>query len=119
MPAAANVVRPARVDGALRRRELPALLLSALAVPLLLLDGVVSRLEGSILVLSSIALTGAIVRGARTPAEDVHAEAAAIATRQAADAAGAPATPGRMRSATVALVGLAVLLVGSHYFVGA
>jgi hypothetical protein len=38
-------IAPARVDGSLRRRELPVLLASATLVPLLLLDGAVNRLE--------------------------------------------------------------------------
>lgn len=113
----AILVRPARVDGALRKRELPVLLLSALALPLLLLDGSVSRFEGALLVLGSIALTVAIVRGARTAADDAVAEASTIATAEAADAAGAPTTPGRLRSAAVALAGLVVLLLGGHFFV--
>ncbi len=113
----AILVRPARVDAALRKRELPVLLLTALAVPLLLLDGAVGRIEGGLLVLGSVALTVAIVRGARTPREDAVAEASTIATAEAADAAGAPTTPGRLRSAVVALAGLAVLLLGGHFFV--
>ena len=41
----AALVKPARVDGALRRRELPVLIASTALLPLLLLDGSVSRWE--------------------------------------------------------------------------
>ena len=113
----AILVRPARVEGTLRKRELPVLLLSALAVPLLLLDGAVGRLEGAALVFGAVLLTVVMVRAARTPAEDASAEASTIATAEAADSAGAPTTPGRARSAGVALTGLVVLLLGGHFFV--
>ncbi|HET9957835.1 MAG TPA: calcium:sodium antiporter, partial [Polyangiaceae bacterium] len=47
----AVLVRPARVDGALRKRELPVLALSTALLPLLLLDGVISRVESGALVI--------------------------------------------------------------------
>jgi cation:H+ antiporter len=113
----AVLVRPARVDGALRRRELPALAVTTLALPLLVMDGSVSRLEGAVLVVAALAFTAALVRAARGGRDAVEAEAAAIATAEAADAAGAPAPAGRLRSTLVAIGGLLVLLVGGHYFV--
>jgi cation:H+ antiporter len=39
------LVRPARVDGALRRRELPVLLATALLMPAILFDGIVQAWE--------------------------------------------------------------------------
>ena len=43
----ASLIKPPRVDGQLRRRELPVLLASAALLPLLLLDGAVSWWEGA------------------------------------------------------------------------
>lgn len=111
------LVQPARVDGALRRRELPLLALATLALPLLVWDGAVSRLEGALLVLAAILYTVVVVRTARSDLERAEAEAAATATAEAADAAGAPTPRGRLASLAVAVVGLVVLLYGGHYFV--
>ncbi len=113
----AVLVRPARVDGALRRRELPVLVASALALPLILADAEVSQLEGGLLVFSAIAFTVYLVRASRSTKDVVAAEATATATADAADAAGAPSSPGRLRSALIAGAGLVVLLIGGHYFV--
>jgi cation:H+ antiporter len=59
------LVHPAWVDGGLRRRELPVLLATTALVPLLLLDGEVSRFEGGALVLTSLVYTVWMVRAAR------------------------------------------------------
>jgi len=61
----AVLVRPALVSGALRRRELPVLLLTTLLLPLLLADGQVSRLEGGLLVLVALGYSASMVRAAR------------------------------------------------------
>ena len=51
------LVKPPVVDARLIRRELPVLVLSVAAVPLVLLDGQVSRIEGAILVACALAFT--------------------------------------------------------------
>jgi cation:H+ antiporter len=113
----AALVAPARVDRALSRRELPVLLVSALAVPLLLLDGVIAAWEGALLLLSGVAYTAWMVHSARTESlkqalSDVAAE------EEAADAAGAPEQQrGWKRAAATALAGLAALVVGGSLFV--
>lgn len=118
---AAALLAPARVDGTLRRRELPMLLASAAVVPLLLLDGSVSWLEGALLVLVAVLYTAWMVVAARRSASEVSgAERAASETGRAADAAGAPRPPRTaLESAAVAATGLVVLLVGGHWFVDA
>lgn len=111
------LVRPAQVDGALRRREIPVLVVSAVAVPLLLLDGRIRIWEALALLACGLAYTLWMVRSAHASAAnataDTHVAASAAAT------AGAPPTPTRARQATVALVGLAILILGGHLFVGA
>ena len=59
----AALVRPARVDGGLQRRELPVLLISALCVPFTLADGVVSRGEGAMLLLLGCGLLASCSTG--------------------------------------------------------
>lgn len=113
----AALVRPARVDGALRRRELPVLLASTLSLPFLLRDGVVTRGEALALVAAAVAYTGWMIGAARS------ASAVAIATVEvgevgdAARGAGAPTVTRTARAAIIATTGLAVLLVGGSIFV--
>ncbi len=56
----AALIRPPRVDGALRRRELPVLVASTALVPLLLLDGSVSRWEGGGLLVGAVSVARAL-----------------------------------------------------------
>jgi cation:H+ antiporter len=113
----AALIRPARVDGALRSRELPVLGLTTLTLPLLLLDGVVSRAEGGALLFAAVAYTAWMVRAARGAAIASSARRDARSTTEAADAAGAPQPAGRLRAAVTAAVGLIVLLIGGDIFV--
>jgi cation:H+ antiporter len=114
----AALVKPARVDGALRRRELPVLAATAALVPLLLLDGAVSRLESVTLLLGALVYTGAMVRGAR-PADVAEAVASTRVEAEVAETEGAPPTEesSRARQVLVATAGLLVLVLGGHLFV--
>lgn len=114
---AAALVRPARVDGALRQRELPVLVASTAAVPLVLLDGVVMRAEACVLLLVAAAYTAWMVRVARTGSAVADARAEASKAVDAADIAGAPKPVGAVHSAATAALGLAVMLVGGSFFV--
>jgi cation:H+ antiporter len=113
----AALIRPARVDGALRRRELPVLALSAVVVPVLLLDGVVSRWEGGGLLLVAVGYTAWMVLSAQGAAAVATAKLDATAAGEAADVAGAPKPIGALRAAATAAVGLAILLIGGHIFI--
>jgi len=113
----AALVRPARVDGALRRRELPVLVASTALVPLLLVDGIVSRVEGGALLLVAVGYTAWMVHVARAASAQATARIDATAKVKAADAAGAPKPVGSLRAMATAAVGLAVLLVGGSVFV--
>jgi cation:H+ antiporter len=116
----AAALGPAKVDGAIRRRELPVLVLSAALVPVLLWDGTVSRLEGALLLVSAIAYTGWMVRSVRDARAQTAAVTDARVAAEAADAAGGPSSPphgSKLRQGLVALVGLALLVLGGRLFV--
>jgi cation:H+ antiporter len=115
----AALVRPARVDASLRRRELPVLMLSAALLPTTLVDGRIAGWEAGALLLLAFAYTAWMVRATRATHAVGQARVDAMVTANAADAAGAPATKGLARSSVVAAVGLLVLLVGGNVFVGA
>lgn len=113
----AALIRPARVDGVLRRRELPVLVVSTACVPLLLLDSVLTPWEAGGLVLAAIGYTGWMIGAARGAASVAAAKLDATAAGVAADKAGAPTPAGTLRAALTAAGGLAVLLIGGHIFV--
>lgn len=113
----AALITPARVDGLLRRRELPVLVLSAAAVPLLLLDGRVSVLEAALLLLLALSYTAWMVRASRNAASLAIAKEELKLVSETADAAGAPKTVSLWSAGAAAVIGLAVLLVGGHLFV--
>lgn len=113
----AGLIRPASVDGSLRRRELPVLVLTTALVPLLFADGSLAKWEAALLVLGAAVYTALMVRAARSASIVAAARADALVAEQAADAAGAPAPGGRARAAVIAAVGLSVLLAGGNLFV--
>ena len=113
----AALIAPAVVDGALRRRELPVLVASTLAVPLFLIDGVISIFESCALLLAAVVYTGLMIVAARRASTLQQAADDTAAIAEAADVAGAPHAGGVLKSGITALVGLAVLLVGGTLFV--
>lgn len=116
--ALATLVAPPRVDGGLRRRELPVLLASACLVPLVLLDGALARWEAAALVGLAIAYTGWMISATRSAMQLSSATLGAAVTGAAADVAGAPASSASLgRSALIAIGGLAILLVGGSIFI--
>lgn len=118
--AVAVLVKPAKVDGALRRRELPVLLVTAGVVPVTLIDGRVQIWEAGLLLMAAIGYTLWMVRSAPRASAVAEAKESAQVTAEAANIAGAPARRGgKLRHVTIAVVGLGVLLVGGHLFVGA
>jgi cation:H+ antiporter len=133
-----TLISPPRVDGSLIRREIPFLVLTAALVPIVFLDGRVSRLEGALLLAGSFAFTGLMLRSARgalpppppTAAAAAEAPAAArpspeereaieAAREMAVDAeqAGAPETRGKLALAAITAVGLGLLVFGGKVFI--
>ena len=110
------LVKPPRADASLQSRELPLLVLSAVFLPVVLFDGVVSRLEGAALVGCALAYTAVMIRSARRSDVAAAAREAAVMS-EAADDAGAPAPGRRGRQGLVALGGLGALVAGGSLFV--
>jgi cation:H+ antiporter len=111
----AALISPPRVDPSLLRREVPTMVLSALAVPLLLLDGRVSRVEGAALLLGAAIYTIVMLRSARTTTAAVLASAEVA--EEAREAAAEPPRESVVRLAVRAIFGLALLLVGGRWLV--
>ncbi|NUQ76803.1 MAG: calcium/sodium antiporter [Polyangiaceae bacterium] len=107
-------ISPPRVDPVLVRREVPVLLASAILVPVVLYDGVISRADGVGLVAFAAAFTWLTLRTAKEvpEADPLRKEARAEVAAEAAS--------GKPRALVlVALGGLAGLVVGGKFFVDA
>jgi cation:H+ antiporter len=104
------IIAPVAVEGSLIRREAPVMLASSVVLPLCMLDGVVSRIEGGALMLGAVAFTYFTLRSPVPAPNDSLIEADA-------EAAGAPAGKGRLRLTAIAAIGLILLLIGGQAFV--
>lgn len=113
----AALIRPARISGSLAKRELPMLLASAGVVPILMLDGVVSRFEATALLLVAATYTVLTARAAHAARGLRAATIETMVTGEVADAAGAPTVKGVLASVGTVLIGLAVLLAGGNLLV--
>ncbi len=111
------LIKPARVNGALATRELPMLLLTAALVPLVLLDGIIVKWEGAVLLLIAGGYTWWMVRTARTGMSVADAHATATVAKDVADIAGAPKPGGAWRAAAIVVVGLITLIAGGTLFI--
>jgi cation:H+ antiporter len=115
------LIAPPKVDGGLLRRELPWFGAAALAVPVLLLDGAISRVEAVCLLVAAIAFTVRTVRGVRP----VDVLASTVAPDGPSEAAGTPEVVEARRAGQIAkaigftLAGLGLLLWGGRTFVDA
>ncbi len=105
----ATLLHPARVEARILRVDAPIMLLASLGLVAVLGDGVVSRLEGGLLLVALLVYVVFTFREAPDEPEPVRDELAAAAAR-----------PPRGAAASIALVltGLGLLVGGGHLLVG-
>ncbi len=108
------LVAPPTVDGSLIKRELPVLVASALFLPVVLWNGLISRPEGLLLLLGAVAFTWATVRFAATVGTNDPVLADALEQAEAQTPHGS-----KRRLTLFAVAGLAMLLMGGKWFVDA
>jgi cation:H+ antiporter len=134
------LIAPPTVDGRIIRREVPVLVGSAIALPILFRNGVLSRFEGFLLVACAIVFTIATLTVAaridpndelspdptRDPIDDEHAASssnlAAMRAEQAEESGASLGGKGRPRvsrlaSTIMSAFGLVLLVAGSNFFV--
>lgn len=126
------LIAPPTVDARVIRREVPILLGSAIAVPLLLWNGVLSRVEGAILIGCAVVFTVVTLTvSARLDPDSTEDEldvrrtgehAALLDTRRASDSGAVLGGRGRPRAsrslaAMMTALGLLLLVAGSDMFV--
>ncbi len=109
------LIAPPIVDGRLIKREIPVLLLSVAAVPLVFMDGHLSWIEALVLLILSILFT--VVTLTTSSAEDDDSGMGSAQAEDSAEAGGAPGGEGRMRLIVITLIGLALLVGGGDLFV--
>ncbi|MCC6742873.1 MAG: calcium/sodium antiporter [Acidobacteria bacterium] len=105
------LISPPRVEGGLIYRELPVLVLSAAAVPLLLWDGSIGRFESGLLFAASCVFTFYLVRSSRQISDP------AVAVPPAEPPVYEKPSVSRLALAAWSVLGLAVLLVAGKAFV--
>jgi cation:H+ antiporter len=125
------LIAPPTVDGRIIRREVPVLVGSAIAVPILFRNGVLSRFEGALLVVCAVIFTIATLTvSARLapdelddPEEPSGGSSAAMTRSDRAETHGAE-IGGKARpkssptsAALMSIFGLVLLLAGSYFFV--
>ncbi len=112
------LIAPPMVHGKLARRELRILLAATLAVPALLWDGVISRLEGTLLVLGAAAFTWASVYWSKRDPDSVQLELPDTVTEAPEVTAKDPSERRAiLRLAGLSVLGLVVLIGGGRSFV--
>lgn len=113
------LISPPTIDGRIIRREVPVLLGSAIAVPLLFRNGILSRVEGLVLIACAVVFTVATLTvSSRLEPDDPHELEARRTEESAAHLAG-KARPSSSRGAAAlqTVVGLILLVIGSDLFV--
>jgi cation:H+ antiporter len=113
------LIKPPTIDGRIIRREVPVLLGSAIAVPLLFRNGVLSRLEGLVLVSCAVVFTIATLTVSARLDPDDALEVEARRAEESGAMLGGKSHPRHSRG-TAALqttLGLILLVVGTDLFV--
>ena len=126
------LISPLTVDGRIIRREIPVLVGSAIAVPILFRNGVLSRLEGGLLVACAVVFTiVTLTVSARLAPDELDedndespAGSSAAMTRSGPAASSGAVIGGKGRPRTsptsaslMSALGLVLLLAGSYFFV--
>jgi cation:H+ antiporter len=112
------LISPPTIDGRIIRREVPVLLGSAIAVPVLFYNGVLSRFEGMVLVACALVFTIATLVVSSRLEPDEALELEARRTEDGAATLGGKGHPKASRG-TAALqtaVGLILLVIGADLF---
>ncbi|MBA3817493.1 MAG: calcium/sodium antiporter [Deltaproteobacteria bacterium] len=112
------LIAPPTIDGRIIRREVPILLGSAIAVPLVLWNGVLSRLEGAILIGCAVLFTVVTLTVSARMDPDELADESRRADESGALIGGrARPRASRVAAAVMITLGLILLVVGSDLFI--
>lgn len=107
------LISPPRVEPTLIRREVPVLVASALSIPLFLLDGVISRLDGLLLLAGAVGFTMLTLRLAK----EIPAVAPQLRQEVRDEVQAEAATGSKAKLVGLSIVGLVALVAGGKLFV--
>jgi cation:H+ antiporter len=112
------IISPPTIDRRIIRREVPVLLGSAIAVPLLFRNGVLSRLEGGVLVVGAMVFTIATLAVSSRLEPDDPLEVESRRAEENAATLGGRGRPHASRGAAAlqTAIGLILLVVGADLF---
>jgi cation:H+ antiporter len=112
------LISPPTIDGRIIRREVPVLLGSAIAVPVLFRNGVLSRLEGLLLIICAVVFTIATLTVSSRLDPDDALEEEARRSEESGAALGGRGRPHGSRGAAAlqTAVGLVLLVIGTGLF---
>jgi cation:H+ antiporter len=113
-----SLVTPITASSQIIRREIPIMIGATIVLCLFLWDDTMARWEGAVLFLGVIAYTVTTVRAAR---KATAADRVAASEYESAIASGGEAKPEKLSLGAaigLTLLGLGVLVAGSHFFVG-
>lgn len=114
------LIDPPTVDARIIRREVPVLIGSAIAVPILFRNGILSRLEGALLVACAVVFTiVTLTVSARLDPDDALADDRGSRAEESGASIGGKGRPRSSRGAAAVMsaFGIVLLLVGSRFFV--
>lgn len=113
------LIAPPVVDGRIIRREVPVLLLSVIAIPVTLYDGVISRTEGLIMVGCAVAFTVVTLTVSASGGDDDQGELALQAQDAASSYLPRKRSEGsRILALVMSALGVLLVVAGSEQFVG-
>ncbi len=104
-----GLLAPPRIDARLLRREVPAVLLATLALPLFLADGILTRTEAGLYFAGAALFTIALLRSRLSRSMET-----AQSAESAAEAAGAPRGRGLARLSGITIAGMLLLALGGE-----
>ena len=114
------LVSPPTIDGRMIRRELPILVGSVIAMPLLLRDGRLTQLEGALLIACAVVFTiVTLTVSARMSADEDELDTEGRRAEESGALVGGRARPRASTGAALLMtsVGLVLLVIGSDLFV--
>ncbi|MGV9797735.1 calcium/sodium antiporter [Mycobacterium sp. NPDC003449] len=114
------LLSPLAIERRTLRFDLPAMTVAAVLLWALAVDGILSRVDGAILVCGGVAYTAALIRTSRRESREVAAEYAHAYPGTAGADPGprpAPGSGGLVRHIAMTLVGITVVVIGAEWLV--
>ena len=111
-----SLVTPVTASSQIIRREIPIMIAATVVLCAFLIDESLARWEGAVLFLGAIVYTVTTVRAARKETAEIRTAASEFKSEIAQGEESAVKPPSLSTAIGLTLLGLAVLVAGSHFF---